>query len=428
MKLIPAIANTANTLFRSVDNVLSSISGLENPQNWLGESFRVGNFDSGVTVNARSIQQIPAYISGVRVLAETLGSLPLKLIKTTENQITVEKSHPLFYLVCKQPNQIQTRQVFWETVMRYCINSGNAFAAIIRDSNATPQELILIHEKKKVEVIESLGKLYYRVEGIEEIIPSENMLHFKGIGDGIVGIGCIEYAMTTAGISLASQKNQAKFFKGGSQLDGVLEHPKQLSKDAAVRLRNSWHDTYHTGDPKARVAVLEEGMVFKPISISPEAAKYLETLKHGAYDIAAILRVPPHMIAQMDFSTNNNIEHQSLDFVKFSFLPWATRFESELNTKLLTEAEKKADELSFSFNLEGLLRGDFKSRMDGYRIAINAGIKSQNECRKLENLAPFEGGDRKWIQMNMMPLDKVDEILERNGNNQKGNQSGDPDN
>lgn len=425
-----AFTRSLSFISRSVDSALTSISGLHGESSWLlnTNSFKIGGFDSGVAVNEKTVQQIPAFVSGVRLLSESLGSLSIKLKRETQDNISIDKKHPAYYLICRKPNQYQTSQIFWETAMRFCILRGNHFAAIVRDGNGDPIELLPINEDKKVDVIEYNSRLFYRVSGIAEIIPSENMLHFKGLGNGVLGIGCVEYAMTSAGVTLASQKNQSKFYKGGSQLDGVLEHPKQLSKDAAMRLRNGWHETYHTNDPKARVAVLEEGMAYKPISVSPEAAKYLETLKNGYYDIAAILRVPPHMIALLDKSSFNNIEHQGLEFVKYTLLPWITRFEGECWDKLLTEKEKRADELKFKFNLEVLLRGDYKSRMEGHRVAVNMGVYSQNDVRKMEGQAPVKGGERYWMMTNMMPLDKVDEYLMKNqsttqnqGNDGEGN-------
>jgi len=180
-----------------------------------------------------------------------------------------------------------------------------------------------------------------------------------------------------------------------------------------TKLRESWHSLYHSDASNNSTAFLDEGMEYKTVSVTPEAAKYLETLKNGYYDIAAILRVPPHMIALMDKSSFNNIEQQSLDFVKYGLLIWIMRFEAELNDKCLTEAEKLQDEVQFKFNLEALLRGDYKSRMEGYRIAINAGIMSQNEARKLEDMSPYEGGNEHWLQMNMMPLSMAKDILNR---------------
>ena len=403
-------------MLSSVDQVLTSFSTPNPSDGWLKGSFSLGASDSGVAVTEKSIQQITAFSSGVRLLAESVGTLSLRVIKETDSSIITLKDHPAYYLIAKKPNSFQTRQIFWETCMRYCILRGNYFVVIVRDQDGTPIELLPVHEDKLVEIYFYENKLYYKVEGIQEIILQENMLHFKGLGDGRVGISCLAYAMSSAGVTLASQKNQAKFYKGGSQLDGVLEHPKVLSESAQKSLRESWHAIYQSGDSNNRVAILGEGMQYKPIAVTPEAAKYLETLKEGNYDIARILRVPPHMIMLLDRSTFNNIEHQGLEYVKYSLLPWISRFEAECWDKLLTEKEKSADQIKIKFNLEVLLRGDYKTRMEGYRTAINSGIMSQNDARKLEDMQPFEGGDRKWLQMNMMPLDMADEILMKNTN------------
>lgn len=415
--------NLVNILSRSVDLIArsttsaASISGLSNPENWLKEAFNIAGYyggqDSGVPVNSKSIQQIPAYISGLRLLAETMGILSGRFIEETETNIINLSTDARANLVFRKPNKFQTSVVFWETAVKYAVHKGNFFAIILRDADKTPLEMIPIHESISVEVIFHEDRLWYRVLG--EIIPAEDMFHLKGLGDGRIGIGAIQYAATTAGVTLATQKNQATFFKGGSKLQGYISHPKPLKKDTITKLRESWHAVYHSGGENAQTAFLDEGMEYKTISVTPEAAKYLETLKNGYYDIAAILRVPPHMIALMDKSSFNNIEHQGIEFVQYGFLIWVKRIEAELFDKLLTEAEKKAGVKKFKWNVDALLRGDYKTRMEGYRIGINAGIFSQNDCRKLEDLEPFEGGSEHWIQMNMMPISKADEILNRAG-------------
>lgn len=418
MNAIQALSHSLSVVSRSVTTT-AQISGLVNPSNWLSDSFGgltfLGAQSSGVPVTSKSIQQIPYYISGLRLLAETLGSLSGRLIRETDETISYLKTDPRFRVAFRQPSQSMTAPVFWETVTKYAVHRGNAFAYIRRNDRLKVEELVFIHEKYHVQVYEIQGRLWYRIPQIaENMIPDYDMLHFKGLGDGYIGIGAIEYAATTAGIALGGYRNQAKFYKDGSQLEGYISHPKPLKKETIDRLRLSWHDTYHNASGTAnKVAFLDEGMEFKPISVTPDQAKYLESLKNAGYEIAAILRVPPHMISLMDKSSFNNIEYQSIDFVKFSLLPWIHRFEAELASKLLTEAEKEADEIKFKFNVETLLRGTYKDRMEGYRVAINIGLMSQNEARKLESMAPFEGGDRRWIQMNMMPLDAADSILDR---------------
>lgn len=415
MNVTDIISRSVNLIARSVEST-ASISGLSNPDNWLKDAFALEGFyggqSSGVPVNSKSIQQIPAYISGLRLLSETMGSLSGKLIRKTDKTITLLRSDPRHYLVFRKPSKLMNAVTFWETATKYAVHKGNFFAVIDFNENMAPQELIPVHESRSVKVIEFQGSLFYEIQGIGTL-PSYMVLHLKGLGDGRVGIGAIEYAATTAGITLATQKNQATFFKSGSKLQGYITHPKKLGKDTLTKLRESWHAVYHSDGGNNQTAMLDEGMEYKTVTVTPEAAKYLETLKNGYLDIAAILRVPPHMIAQLERSTNNNIEHQGLEFVKYGFLIWVRRFEAELWDKLLTEAEKREDEIQFKFNLESLLRGDYKSRMEGYRIAINAGIMSQNQALALEDMEPFEGGDEHWIQMNMMPIAKSEEILNR---------------
>jgi len=396
----------------------SALSPLTNPSQWLNTSILHDGFyagqDSGVAVNSKSIQQIPAYISGLRLLSESMGSLSGKLIQETTDRIIGRKDHPAFKLVFRQPNAMQTSPVFWETCMKYCVHKGNFFALILRDGSMKPIELIPIHESNTVKVFQSGNRLWYQVSGIAEMIPDYNMLHFKGLGDGIIGIGAIEYAATSAGITLATQQNQAKFFKSGSKLQGYISHPKMLKETALKNLRSSWHQIYHNSSAtNNQTAILDEGMEYKTISVTPEAAKYLETLKNGYYDIAAILRVPPHMIGLMDKSSFNNIEQQSLEYVKYSLMPWIHKFEMELWSKLLTESEKDTDELKFRFNLETLLRGDYKTRMEGYQVGISSGIMSPNEARRLEGQEPFEGGDKKWMPLNYAPIDHFDNLLKK---------------
>jgi HK97 family phage portal protein len=419
MNAAQAIFNSLSVLSRSATST-ASITGLTQPENWLNTAFSLTGFanaqDSGIPVTSKTIQQIPAYVSGLRLLAETMGSLSGKLIQKTDTSITALRKDPRHRLVFRKPSQIMNAVVFWETATKYAVHRGNFFAVIVRDQDMRPIEFVPVHESRLVNVIESENRLFYQIQGVDKILSADFVLHLKGLGDGRVGIGAIEYAATTAGVTLATQKNQAKFFKSGSKLQGYITHPKQLKKDSLEKLRTSWHDIYHSdGDGKNLTAFLDEGMEYKTISVTPEAAKYLETLKNGYYDIAAILRVPPHMIGLMDKTSFNNVEQQSLEFVKYSLLHWVRRFEMELWDKCLTEREKEADEIQFKFNLDTLQRGDYKTRMEGYRTAIQNGIMSQNEARALEDMAPFPGGDEHWIQLNMMPISMAPDLLKRAG-------------
>ena len=238
----------------------------------------------------------------------------------------------------------------------------------------------------------------------EIILPAEQVLHIPGLGfDGLVGYSPIAMAKNAIGMAIACEEYGAKFFANGAAPGGVLEHPGTI-KDPA-RVRESWQAAFGGSSNSNKVAVLEEGMKYTPISISPEQAQFLETRKFQINEIARIFRVPPHMVGDLEKSSFSNIEQQSLEFVKYTLDPWIIRWEQSMARVLLSLDEKK--DLFIKFNLEGLLRGDYQSRMNGYSIARQNGWMSANDIRELENLdrIPTEqGGDLYLINGSMLPL------------------------
>ena len=213
-------------------------------------------------------------------------------------------------------------------------------------------------------------------------------------------------AKNAIGLAIATEEYGAKFFANGAAPSGVLEHPGTI-KDPA-RLRENWNSTFGGSANSGKVAVLEEGMKYTPISIAPEQAQFLETRKFQINEIARIFRVPPHMVGDLEKSSFSNIEQQSLEFVKYTLDPWIIRWEQSLNRSLLNPDEKKT--YFFKFNVEGLLRGDYQSRMQGYATARQNGWMSANDIRELENLDKIpaeEGGDLYLINGNMLPLNNA---------------------
>ena len=213
-------------------------------------------------------------------------------------------------------------------------------------------------------------------------------------------------AKNAIGLAIATEEYGAKFFANGAAPSGVLEHPGTI-KDPS-RLRENWNSTFGGSANSGKVAVLEEGMKYTPISISPEQAQFLETRKFQIDEIARIFRVPPHMVGDLEKSSFSNIEQQSLEFVKYTLDPWVIRWEQSLSRSLLNEDEKR--KYFFKFNLEGLLRGDYESRMSGYATARQNGWMSANDIRELENLDKIpaeDGGDLYLINGNMLPLNKA---------------------
>ena len=259
------------------------------------------------------------------------------------------------------------------------------------------------------------GRLYYEYQVSNEDAPTmkgnlvrlqpSDVLHIPGLGfDGLVGYSPIAMAKNAIGMAIACEEYGAKFFANGAQPSGVLEHPGTI-KDPR-RVRESWTQTFGGSQNANKVAVLEEGMKYTPISISPEQAQFLETRKFQLNEIARIFRVPPHMVGDLEKSSFSNIEQQSLEFVKYTLDPWVSRWEQGMVRSLLAAEEKKS--YFIKFNVDGLLRGDYQSRMNGYAIGRQNGWMSANDIRELENLdcIPQEqGGDLYLINGNMTKLE-----------------------
>ena len=378
-------------------------------------SFFMGGSTSGKRVNERSSMQMTAVYSCVRILSEAVAGLPLHMYRYTDNGGKEKAAeHPLYFLLHDEPNPEMTSFVFRETLMTHLLLWGNAYSQIIRNGKGEVIALYpLMPDRMNVER-DSKGQLYYEytvsmddaptVKGSTVALPPSEVLHIPGLGfDGLVGYSPIAMAKNAIGMAIACEEYGAKFFANGAQPSGVLEHPGTL-KDPK-RVRESWQSTFGGSHNANKVAVLEEGMKYTPISISPEQAQFLETRKFQINEIARIFRVPPHMVGDLEKSSFSNIEQQSLEFVKYTLDPWVSRWEQSMARALLTPEEKKL--YVMKFNVDGLLRGDYQSRMSGYAVGRQNGWMSANDIRELENLdrIPEElGGDLYLINGNMTKL------------------------
>jgi len=375
----------------------------------------MGATTSGKAVNERSAMQMTAVYSCVRILAEAVAGLPLHLYRHTDTG-GKEKAleHPLYSLLHSEPNPEMTSFVFRETLMTHLLLWGNAYAQIIRNGKGEVIALYPLMPNKTVVDRDANGRLYYTYyRGNDERIQSTDakvmlrpcdVLHIPGLGfDGLVGYPPIAMAKNAIGMAIACEEYGAKFFANGATPGGILEHPGTI-KDPQ-RVRESWQNTFGGSGNANKVAVLEEGMKYTPISVSPEQAQFLETRKFQINEIARIFRIPPHMVGDLEKSSFSNIEQQSLEFVKYTLEPWIIRWEQAIERALLNESEKKR--YFVKFNLEGLLRGDYQSRMNGYATARQNGWMSANDIRELENLDRIpteEGGDLYLINGNMTKL------------------------
>lgn len=397
-----------SSIFKSRDKPKNSTAG-----SFL--SFFFGGSSSGKRVNERTAMQMTAVYACVRILSESVAQLPLHLYQYT-NKGGKERAvdHSLYRLLHDEPNPEMTSFVFRETMMMHLLLYGNAYAQIIRNGKGEVLSLYPLMPNRMTVDRDVKGKLVYvyqhesdeakTMKNQSVSLKPEDVLHVVGLGfDGLVGYSPIAMAKNSIGMAIACEEFGAKFFSNGATPGGVLEHPNTIKDPEKVR--ESWTNTFGGSGNSNKIAVLEEGMKYHPISINPNEAQFLETRKFQLNEIARIFRVPPHMIGDLEKSSFSNIEQQSLEFVKYTLEPWVARWEQAIVRRLLTEEEKKT--YFVKFNLEGLLRGDYKSRMDGYAVARQNGWMSANDIRQLENLDMIpeeDGGNAYLVNGNMIPL------------------------
>ena len=383
---------------RSPDALLLQLFGRRDP-------------DTGIEVNETTALQVSAVYACVRVLSETIAALPLSLMERKEGGIReVASDHPLNRLVHSMPNPEQTSLEWREQGMGHASLRGNFYSQIVRDNAMRPMALWPL-DPDRIRVFRkdrALKYEFHRPDGGTRIFDAFEVLHIKGRSrDGIIGLSPLEEARGAVGSAIATLLYGNRVFKNDARVYGVLEHPGKLSDKAHTRLKDSWNDSHQGVENAGKLGILEEGMKFTAISIKPQDAQFLEKRKFDVQDIARIFRVPPHLIQDLERATFSNVEQQSIDFVVHTIVPWVKRWEQAMDAKLLTPEEQVR--FFFRFKVEGLLRGDIKTRFDAYAIGRMWGWLSANDVRALEdqNPLPAKQGDIYLTPLNMIPAEKA---------------------
>lgn len=391
--------NPFTALFRARDKPRDSVSA--------APTFYFGTSGAGKPVNATTAIQLSTVYACVRVISETVASLPLGVYEATDDGNLKAGDHPLYHLLHDEPNAEMTSFVFREVMLAHLLLYGNSYSQIIRSGKNTVVGLYpLLPDHMDVDR-DSKGNLTYTYttsDGKTVVIKPQDILHIPGLGfDGIIGYSPIALEKNAIGLGIASEEYGSKFFSNGARPSGILTHPNTVKNPKAVR--ESWNSAYGGSSNSNRVAILEEGMTFTPLSIPNNEAQFLETRKFQVDEICRIFRVPPHLVGDLEHATFSNIEHQSIDFAVHTIRPWLVRIEQSMNRALFTDQEK--GRFYVQFNIDGLMRGDYKSRMEGYAIARQNGWMSANDIRALENQNPIpkeEGGDAYLVNGNMIPI------------------------
>jgi len=381
----------------------------QEPDEWLVKLLG-GRTAAGVDVTVDGSLASTAVYACIRILAETVASLPLILYRRLPRGRERATNHRLYPLLHDLPNPEMTSMELRETLMGHLAGWGNCFAEIEYDGAGRVRALWPL-PVDKMQVRRVGGQLLYVVNvssGAAQVLPAERVWHIKGMGnDGVVGYSPIRKAMEAIGLALATQEYGARFFGNGARAGVVLEHPGLLSDDAYDRLKNSWEMRHQGLEQSHRVAILEEGMKIEQIGVPPDEAQFLETRKFQVTEIARLFRIPPHMLADLDRATFSNIEQQSIEFVTYTLSPWLVRWEQSIYRALLTERERT--EFYAEHLVNALLRGDTPSRFQAYAQGRQNGWLSANEIREMENMNPVDGGDVYLVPLNMVPADSVGE-------------------
>jgi len=401
-----------NIFFKSRDKpknklILPSIEG----------GFLFSGTTSGKYVSADTAMQTAAVYACVKILAEAIACLPLHVFtREADGSKKHIIEHSLYALLHDEANPEMTSFVWRETAMTHLLLWGNAYAQIVRDGRGQPIALYPLLPGKMTVSRNDTGKLVYAYmsDKGEVKFSRENILHIPGLGfDGLVGYSPITMQRNSIGLSMSAEEYGAKLFDNGAIPGGVLEHPGVIKN--IDKLRESWNAAHKGSGNAGKTAILEEGLKFHAIGINPEDAQFLETRKYQKNEIASIFRIPPHMIGDLEKSSFANIEQMSLDFVKYTLNPWIIRWEKSLKQALVLPSEKA--KIDIMFNLDGLLRGDYQSRIEGYSKGIQNGFYCVNDIRRLEDmslLSDEDGGNLHFVNGNMVKLRDVGAAYDKN--------------
>jgi HK97 family phage portal protein len=382
----------------------------QSPPGWVDKWFGADTA-TGIAVDEESALQYIAVFTCIRILAETLGSLPFipyRRLKGGGKERATD--FYLYQILHDMANPEMTASQFRETLMGHVASWGNGYAQIVRNQAGQVIELWPMRpDKMTIERTNGQIVYTYRLPKPDQdgktarTFPADQIFHIPGLGfDGISGYSPIAIARQAIGLGLAAEQFGSRFFGNDARPGIVLQHPFKLSDPAYKNLKDSWEEEHQGVNKSHKPMILEEGMTFKEIGIPPEDAQFLQTRLFQIREIARLYRIPPHMLADLEKSTYSNIEQQGLEFVTYTIMPWAVRWEQTVYKSLLTPAERKT--YFAEYLLDGLLRGDLKTRYDAYHIARLDGWMNADDIREKENMNPLPEGQG---QVYLIPLNMV---------------------
>jgi HK97 family phage portal protein len=365
---------------------------------------------TGKSVNPSTAMQISAVYACVRVISETIATLPLITYRRLERGKVRAPEHSLYPILHDIPNPEMTSVELREAIQGHVLLWGNGYCEVLRDGAGRVKEIWPLRPDRMQLVRNSRNELIYVFtlsSGEPRRLRADRVLHIRGLTfEGLMGYDPLKIGKETMGMAMAAEEYGGRFYSNDARPGGVLEHPGQISEDASKRLIKSWNSMHSGLDNAHRVALLEEGLKWHQVGISPENAQFLETRKFQTNEILRFFRMQPHKVGELDRATWGNIEHQAIEHVTDTLRPWLVRWEKAILKTLFTEEERK---VYFSeFLIDGLLRGDIKTRYSAYAIARQNGWMNANEIRELENMNPYDGGDEYLVNAAMKEASEVE--------------------
>lgn len=346
--------------------------------------------DFGVNVTSDAALKMTAYLAGVRLISENIASLPKKVLRYTDSGLLPDDKSPVYRAINIRPNAYTNHFDFWFTIMAWFLNRGNAYAWIQYDYDHNRIELHQVHpDYVTVSIVN--GHKWYKIQHPDSDFaflngewPDYRMLHFMQFTlDGIVGINPVIYNAIALNKGLALEKYIANYFAKGGDKRAVMEMENSLGDDVYAKFVKRVQSAGTGGVP-----LLEYGVKYKQLGVDPVTAALIDSEVFSIDDVARMLNIPPHMLAEMSHSTFSNIEHQTIQFVQYTLRPIVKRLEVELETKLFSRSDADV-----KFILDGLLRGDTAARTAYYHQAVLDGWLTRNEAREMEGFEKKEGLD-----------------------------------
>lgn len=383
-------------------------ASLENPKNSLSDFDKYP--DNVASVNEMNALSIGAYFACLKVLGETLAQMDLEVVEKIGKATRANTSHKNYWLLHAEPSTLYNAFEWKQAMVIQAAAWGNGYSKVVRDRFANAVELKLLNSWDVTPKITERGKLFYEWNNERkiEIIMSEDMVHLKNLGtNGIVGLSTAQIQREALANSMAKQTQEGAFYTNGAKGSGVLMLPGTLGPTEQKNVKESFAKNNEGPRNRFKTIVLEEGVKYQQLTIPQNDAQFIESLKYDRVNICGWFRMPPHKIGVLDDANYSNIDSQERSFAKDVAVPWAIRFQQELDRKLFFQGER--GKFMTQFNLDDLIKGDIKTRFEVYNSAVNSGILRPAEPREAEGW-PMENTEeinQFFMNSTMMPVKSI---------------------